>query len=65
MMVNMTEYCALEWYEGADEYKSRLMELARCLDVNTDDIEFHRSSVDVELTKRCFLKTIGEGLDRQ
>ena len=65
-MANMTEYCALEWYEGADEYKwPRLEELALCLKVDTEDIEIHQPSANVELTKRCFLNIIAGGLDWQ
>lgn len=33
----------------------KLIELAECLRINTDDINLHDSSADVELAKRCFL----------
>lgn len=33
----------------------KLIELAECLRIKTDDINLHDSSADVELTKRCFL----------
>lgn len=63
-MTRMTNYCQLFWYEGARKYKwPRLGELAEILDVDTSDIEFHLSSADVEVTKRCLLKIIAGGLD--
>ena len=63
-MTRMTDYCQLFWYEGAHRYKwPRLGELAEILEVETSDIEFHLSSADVEVTKRCLLKIIAGGLD--
>ena len=58
-MKNMANYCRLEWYEGAKEYKwPRLYELAQCLDIDCSDIDFHLSAADVEVTKRCFVKML-------
>ena len=63
-MTRMTEYCKLWWYDGAKKYKwPRLEELADILEVDTSDIEFHLSSADVEVTKRCLLTIISRGLD--
>lgn len=63
-MTRMTDYCQLFWYEGAREYKwPRLGELAEILEVDTSDVEFHLSSADVEVTKRCLMKIIASGLD--
>ena len=63
-MTRMTDYCKFLWYEGARKFKwPRLSELAEILEVDTTDIEFHLSSADVEVTKRCLLKIIGGGLD--
>ena len=63
-MERMTNKCKLYWYDGAHKYKwPRLSELADCLNVDVSDIEFHFSASDVEVTKRCLVKIIEEGLD--
>lgn len=63
-MERMTSRCQLYWYSGAHKYKwPTLCELAEYLEVDVSDIEFHFSSSDVEVTKRCLLKIIEDGLD--
>ena len=57
-MHKMTEFCAIRGYYG--DYKwPKLIELATAIKVNTDDIDWHQSASDVEVTVRCF-KTIAE-----
>lgn len=54
-MKTTTELCRLPG-RGRGGYKwPKLIELAECLRIKTDDINLHDSSADVELTKRCFL----------
>ena len=60
-MLEMTDYCQIPGYYG--EYKwPRLSELASCLGVYTDDIDWHQSASDVEVTVRCFRKIVEKGL---
>ena len=60
-MVEMTDYCQIPGYYG--EYKwPRLAELADCLGVDTEDIDWHMSASDVEVTARCFRKIVKKGL---
>ena len=60
-MLEMTDYCQIPGYYG--EYKwPRLSELANCLDIDTDDIDWHQSASDVEVTARCFREIIKKGL---
>lgn len=57
-MKTTTELCQLPCTSshGDGKYKwPKLIELAECLRIKTDDINLHDSSADVELTKRCFL----------
>ncbi len=60
-MLEMTDYCQIPGYYG--EYKwPRLSELASCLGIYTDDIDWHQSASDVEVTVRCFRKIVEMGL---
>lgn len=60
-MLEMTDYCQIPGYYG--EYKwPRLSELASCLGIYTDDIDWHQSASDVEVTARCFRKIVEKGL---
>lgn len=60
-MLEMTDYCQIPGYYG--EYKwPRLNELAACLGIYTDDIDWHQSASDVEVTARCFRKIVGMGM---
>ena len=61
-MKRMTGYCGLRRYNGRLKWP-RLSELAYCLKIDDSDIDYHQSSADVELTKRCFVKIIENGLD--
>lgn len=55
-MKTTTELCRLPTRSGRGGFKwPKLIELAECLRIKTDDINLHDSSADVELTKRCFL----------
>ena len=55
-MKTTTNLCRLPARGGKSGYKwPKLIELAECLRIKTDDINLHDSSADVELTKRCFL----------
>lgn len=55
-MKTTVQLCQLPPHPGRSGYKwPKLIELAQCLDIQTDDINLHDSSADVELTKRCFL----------
>lgn len=55
-MKTTTNLCQLPARGGRCGYKwPKLIELAECLRIKTDDINLHDSSADVELTKRCFL----------
>lgn len=61
-MITTTDLCKLPPHPGKEGYKwPKLIELAEFLKVNTDDINLHDSSADVELTKRCFLHLLREG----
>jgi len=52
-MTRMTNYCAIPGHY--DGYKwPRLIELAKKLNVPIDDIDWHQSASDVEVTARCF-----------
>lgn len=60
-MLEMTDYCQIPGYYG--EYKwPRLSELASCLGIYTDDIDWHQSASDVEVTARCFRKIVEKGM---
>ena len=55
-MKTTANLCRLPARGGRSGYKwPKLIELAECLRIKTDDINLHDSSADVELTKRCFL----------
>lgn len=55
-MKTTTDLCCLPNHSGRSGFKwPKLIELAECLRIPTDDINLHDSSGDVELTKRCFL----------
>ena len=55
-MKTTANLCRLPARGGKSGYKwPKLIELAECLRIKTDDINLHDSSADVELTKRCFL----------
>lgn len=60
-MTEMTYYCAIP--SGYYDYKwPRLDELASSLGINTEDIDWHQSSSDVEVTVRCLREIIERGL---
>lgn len=60
-MTDMTNYCRIP--RGNGEYKwPRLSELASCLGIYTDDIDWHQSASDVEVTARCFRKIVEKGM---
>jgi hypothetical protein len=60
-MHRMTEFCAIPGYY--DEFKwPKLIELARTVGVKTDDIDWHQSASDVEVTARCFREIAEKGL---
>lgn len=60
-MHQMTEFCAIPGYYG--DYKwPKLIELADALNVETDDIDWHQSAADVEVTVRCFRKIAEQGI---
>ena len=60
-MTDMTNYCRIP--RGNGEYKwPRLYELAYCLGVDTEDIDWHQSASDVEVTARCFRKIVEKGM---
>lgn len=61
-MKRMTGYCGLRRYNGKLKWP-RLSELAYCLKIDDSDIDYHQSSADVELTKRCFIKIVNKGID--
>lgn len=61
-MKRMTGYCGLRRYNGRLKWP-RLSELAYCLKIDDSDIDYHQSSADVELTKRCFFEIITKGFD--
>lgn len=62
-MIRMTQYCAIPRYEYGREYKwPKLVELAEIINVNTEDIDWHQSASDVEVTARCFSKIAEKGL---
>ena len=55
-MKTTTNSCQLPAREGRCGYKwPKLIEFPECLRIETDDINLHDSSADVELTMRCFL----------
>ncbi len=60
-MTRMTDFCAIPWGDGGYKWP-RLSELASCLGVYTDDIDWHESAADVEVTVRCFRKIVKIGL---
>lgn len=61
-MKSTTDICKIPSRSGRPGYKwPKLIELAECLDIKTDDINLHDSSADVELTKRCFLYLLQNG----
>lgn len=60
-MLEMTDYCHIP--RGNGEWKwPRLAELASCLGIYTDDIDWHQSASDVEVTARCFRKIVEKGM---
>lgn len=61
-MKRMTGYCGLRRYNGRLKWP-RLSELAYCLKIDDSDIDYHQSSADVELTKRCFIEIVSKGID--
>lgn len=55
-MKTTIDLCRIPQRSGKSGYKwPKLIELAECLRIKTDDINLHDSSSDVELTKRCFI----------
>lgn len=55
-MKTTVDLCQLPPHPGRSGYKwPKLIELAECLRIKTDDINLHDSRADVELTKRCFI----------
>lgn len=64
-MKTTTNLCRLPARGCRSGYKwPKLIELAECLCIRTDDINLHDSSADVELTKRCFLHLLEKGFYR-
>jgi len=62
-MQRMTGFCAIPGYYG--DYKwPKLIELANALRIKTDDIDWHQSAADVEVTVRCFKKIAEHGIVR-
>lgn len=64
-MVSMTTYCKIprNGHHDIGHFKyPRLGELAKFLKVKTDDIDFHQSSSDVEVTVRCLREIVKNGL---
>ena len=60
-MHRMTRYCAIPGYHG--DYKwPRLSELADKLRIRQDDIDYHQSAADVEVTARCFRAIVQRGI---
>ncbi|MDD6552125.1 MAG: 3'-5' exonuclease [Prevotellaceae bacterium] len=59
-MTSMIGFCNLQYSFGFKNPK--LSELADALDVDTSDIDWHRSDSDVEATVRCFRKIVERGL---
>jgi len=60
-MHRMTYYCTIP--RGRNEYKwPRLLELADKLRIRQDDIDYHQSAADVEVTARCFKAIVRRGL---
>ena len=54
-MKTTVNLCRLPKSSGRGYKWPKLIELAECLRIRTDDINLHDSSADVELTKRCFI----------
>ena len=54
-MKTTVNLCRLPKSSGRGYKWPKLIELAGCLRIRTDDINLHDSSADVELTKRCFI----------
>lgn len=60
-MHRMTNYCKIP--RGRYEYKwPRLSELADKLRIRQDDIDYHQSAADVEVTARCFQAIVQRGI---
>ena len=61
IMNRMTYYCKIP--RGRYEYKwPRLSELADKLRIRQDDIDYHQSAADVEVTARCFRAIVQRGI---
>ena len=61
-MTSLTEYCQLE-RPGFDGYKwPRLIEAAEKLQINTNDIEWHKSESDTEIVRRIMKKIVTAGI---
>lgn len=54
-MKSTVDICCIPHKRGWGYKWPKLIELAECLCIKTDDINLHDSSADVELTKRCFI----------
>lgn len=61
-MLQMTDFCRLPGYIYGSLKWPKLSELARCLKIDDSDIDYHQSCADVELTKRCFINIVSNGL---
>ena len=60
-MHRTTYYCKIP--RGRNEYKwPRLSELADKLNIRQDDIDYHQSAADVEVTARCFRAIVQRGI---
>ena len=60
-MFRMTNYCKIP--RNRNEYKwPRLSELADKLRIRQDDIDYHQSAADVEVTARCFRAIVQRGI---
>lgn len=61
IMVRMTDYCKIPGLH--DGFKlPKLIELAEKLGVEVDDIDWHQSASDVEVTTRCFREIAKRGI---
>ncbi len=62
-MTSLTEYCHLDRPGFDDGYKwPRLSEAAEILQINTNEIEWHKSESDTEIVRRIMKKIVTEGI---
>ena len=60
-MKTTTNLCCIPCRKKEGYKWPKLIELAEFLEIDTDDINLHDSSADVELTKRCFMTLVDDG----